>query len=45
MKVVPPSSNDATENPCPKCAKAVFMAEARVAGKYRWHTNCFTCRK
>ncbi|XP_059618219.1 muscle LIM protein Mlp84B-like [Phlebotomus argentipes] len=29
---------------CPKCAKAVFMAEARGAGKYKWHKNCFFCQ-
>lgn len=30
---------------CPKCKKTVFMAEARVAGKFKWHTNCFKCRE
>lgn len=30
---------------CPKCTKPVFMAEARAAGKYKWHATCFTCRK
>lgn len=30
---------------CPKCSKTVFMAEARVAGKFKWHANCFKCRK
>lgn len=30
---------------CPKCKKTVFMAEARVAGKFKWHANCFKCRE
>lgn len=43
----PPLDNNNGDAPpkCPKCSKVVFMAEARVAGKFKWHVTCFTCRE
>jgi len=31
------------QEPCPKCGKAVFAAEEKLAGGKKWHPNCLKC--
>ena len=28
---------------CPKCGKAVYAAEEKLAGGEKWHMGCFKC--
>ncbi|UXI19071.1 hypothetical protein NH340_JMT05014 [Sarcoptes scabiei] len=35
-----------TTDICPRCQKAVYMAEKMMGGGYAWHkTTCFTCKE
>ena len=30
---------------CPKCDRAVYAAEEKLAGGHKWHKVCFKCSK